>query len=157
MSADAPRRWGLRSLVLSSEVARESHAHLVVARKPLKLRSRRLSRVDAPRTRRTFARLESTIDVPNLIDIQRRSFERLVDPVKGGLRETIDDVSPIEDYTGNLAIQFGELAFEEPVATIEECREKDITFANRSNRRMDDFQINFLTLNLLQGADDGLS
>ncbi|CAB4346400.1 unannotated protein [freshwater metagenome] len=88
-----------------------------------------MSRVDTPRTRRTFARLESTIDVPNLIDIQRRSFERLVDPVKGGLRETIDDVSPIEDYTGNLAIQFGELAFEEPVATIEECREKDITYA----------------------------
>ncbi len=88
-----------------------------------------MSRVDTPRTRRTFARLESTIDVPNLIDIQRRSFERLVDPTKGGLRETIDDVSPIEDYTGNLAIQFGELAFEEPAATIEECREKDITYS----------------------------
>ncbi|MDP5033365.1 MAG: DNA-directed RNA polymerase subunit beta, partial [Solirubrobacteraceae bacterium] len=88
-----------------------------------------MSRVDTPRTRRSFARLESTIDVPNLIDIQRRSFERLVDPVKGGLRETIDDVSPIEDYTGNLAIQFGELAFEEPAATIEECREKDITYS----------------------------
>ena len=88
-----------------------------------------MSRVDAPRTRRSFARLESPIDVPNLIDIQRRSFERLVDPEKGGLRETIDDVSPIEDYTGNLAIQFGELAFEEPAATIEECREKDITYS----------------------------
>ena len=100
-----------------------------LSRKPLNFRRRRLSRVDAPRTRRSFARLESTIEVPNLIDIQRRSFERLVDPEKGGLRETIDDVSPIEDYTGNLAIQFGELAFEEPVATIEECREKDITYA----------------------------
>ena len=98
-------------------------------RKPLNFRRRRLSRVDAPRTRRSFARLESTIDVPNLIDIQIRSFERLVDCKNGGLRETIDDVSPIEDYTGNLAIQFGELAFEEPAATIEECREKDITYS----------------------------
>ncbi len=82
-----------------------------------------------PRTRRTFARLNKPLDVPNLIDIQRRSFEWLTDPVSGGLRETIDDISPIEDYTGNLAVQFGEFVFDEPVAPIEECREKDLTFA----------------------------
>src|SRR5206468_6134298 len=78
-----------------------------------------------PRTRRTFARLNKPLDVPNLIDIQRRSFEWLTDAEKGGLRETIDDISPIEDYTGNLAVQFGEFVFDEPVAPIEECREKD--------------------------------
>ncbi len=88
-----------------------------------------MSRVDAPRTRRSFARLASSIEVPNLIDIQLRSFARLVDPEKGGLRETIDDVSPIEDYTGNLAIQFGELSFEEPAQSIAECREKDVTYS----------------------------
>ena len=81
------------------------------------------------RTRRSFARLDKILDVPNLIDIQRRSFEWLTDPEKGGLRETIDDISPIEDYTGNLAVQFGEFTFDEPVATIEECREKDLTYA----------------------------
>ena len=70
--------------------------------------------VDAPRTRRTFARLEKVLEVPNLIDIQRRSFEWLTDPEKGGLRETIDDISPIEDYTGNLAVDFGEFHFDEP-------------------------------------------
>ena len=64
----------------------------------------------APRTRRSFARLNKVLDVPNLIDIQRRSFEWLTDPKTGGLRETIDDISPIEDYTGNLAVQFGELS-----------------------------------------------
>ena len=53
--------------------------------------------LDAPRTRRSFARLEKVLDVPNLIDIQRRSFAWLVDPENGGLRETIDDISPIED------------------------------------------------------------
>ncbi len=88
-----------------------------------------MSRVDAPRRRRSFARLASSIEVPNLIDIQLRSFARLVDPKKGGLRETIDDVSPIEDYTGNLAIQFGELSFEEPAQSIAECREKDVTYS----------------------------
>src|ERR1700722_6888271 len=88
-------------------------------------RSRFLAAVDALRTRRTFARLDKTVDVPNLIDIQRRSFEWLTDPEKGGLRETIDDISPIEDYTGNLAVQFGEFVFDEPVASLEQCREKD--------------------------------
>ncbi|HEX8123296.1 MAG TPA: DNA-directed RNA polymerase subunit beta, partial [Solirubrobacteraceae bacterium] len=85
--------------------------------------------VDAPRVRRSFARLNKVLDVPNLIAIQRRSFEWLTDPETGGLRETIDDISPIEDYTGNLAVQFGEFVFDDPVATLEECREKDLTYA----------------------------
>jgi DNA-directed RNA polymerase subunit beta len=88
-----------------------------------------LAAADALRTRRTFARLSKSLDVPNLIDIQRRSFEWLTDPKTGGLRETIDDISPIEDYTGNLAVQFGEFVFDEPVASLEQCREKDLTYA----------------------------
>jgi DNA-directed RNA polymerase subunit beta len=88
-----------------------------------------LAVADALRTRRTFARLHTPLDVPNLIDIQRRSFEWLTDPEKGGLRETIDDISPIEDYTGNLAVQFGQFVFDEPVASLAQCREKDLTYA----------------------------
>ena len=88
-----------------------------------------MPRLEAPRTRRTFARLNNVLEVPNLIDIQRKSFEWLTDPVAGGLRETIDDISPIEDYTGNLAVQFGEFTFDEPVASLEQCREKDLTYA----------------------------
>ncbi len=88
-----------------------------------------MARVDASKVRRSFSRLENRLEVPNLIDIQRRSFEWLVDTEKGGLRETIDDVSPIEDYTGNLAVVFEEITFDDPVATIAECREKDLTYA----------------------------
>jgi DNA-directed RNA polymerase subunit beta len=88
-----------------------------------------LARVDLPRQRRSFASLENALELPNLIDIQRRSFEWLVDAQKGGLRETINDISPIEDYTGNLAVVFGELWFEEPPVSIEECREKDLTYS----------------------------
>ena len=83
----------------------------------------------APRTRRSFARLNKVLEVPNLIDIQRKSFAWLTDPDGGGLRETIDDISPIEDYTGNLAVQFGEFTFDDPVASLEQCREKDLTYA----------------------------
>ena len=85
-----------------------------------------MARADAPRQRRNFARLEKPLELPTLIDIQRRSFEWLVDTSKGGLRETIDDVSPIEDYTGNLAVVFEDISFDEPVASIEECREKQV-------------------------------
>ena len=88
-----------------------------------------MATAEAPRTRRSFARLNQVLEVPNLIDIQRRSFEWLTDTESGGLRETIDDVSPIEDYTGNLAVQFGEFQFDAPIASIEQCREKDLTYA----------------------------
>jgi DNA-directed RNA polymerase subunit beta len=88
-----------------------------------------LATAHAPRTRRSFARLNKVLEVPNLIDIQRKSFAWLTDPKAGGLRETIDDISPIEDYTGNLAVQFGEFTFDEPIASLEQCREKDLTYA----------------------------
>jgi len=92
-----------------------------------------LARVDLPRHRKSFATLENALELPNLIDIQRSSFEWLTDPQKGGLRETIDDISPIEDYTGNLAVVFGELWFDEPPASIAECREKDLIYSRPLN------------------------
>ena len=78
-----------------------------------------MARVDALRQRKAFASLENVLDLPNLIDIQRKSFEWLTEPKAGGLRETIDDISPIEDYTGNLAVVFGEFRFDDPPASIE--------------------------------------
>jgi DNA-directed RNA polymerase subunit beta len=87
----------------------------------------------APATRRSFSRLPQPLEVPHLIDIQRRSFEALTDPKDGMLRATIDDISPIEDYTGNLAIVFGDFKFDEPTHSIAECREKDITYSRPLN------------------------
>ena len=49
------------------------------------------------------------------------------------LRETINDISPIEDYTGNLAIEFGAFEFGEPGNTVAECREKDVTYSRPLN------------------------
>jgi DNA-directed RNA polymerase subunit beta len=93
-----------------------------------------LARVNpAPVTRRSFSRLENPLEVPHLIDIQRRSFSELTDPKKGLLRETIDDISPIEDYTGNLAIVFGEFKFDDPAHSVDDCREKDMTYSRPLN------------------------
>ena len=92
-----------------------------------------MARSHAPVTRRSYSRLPNPLDVPHLIDIQRRSFTALTDPKSGLLRSTIDDISPIEDYTGNLAIVFGDFKFEEATHTIAECREKDITYSRPLN------------------------
>ena len=64
----------------------------------------------APRARKSFSRLKHVLDLPNLIDIQKASFDWFLNE---GLRETIDDISPIEDYTGTLAVEFGDYEFGE--------------------------------------------
>jgi DNA-directed RNA polymerase subunit beta len=83
------------------------------------------TRVAAPRARKSFSRLKHVLDLPNLIDIQKASFDWFLNE---GLRETIDDISPIEDYTGTLAVEFGEYKFGDPPVGIQECREKDLTY-----------------------------
>jgi DNA-directed RNA polymerase subunit beta len=83
------------------------------------------TRVAAPSARTSFSRLKHVLDLPNLIDIQKASFQWFLDE---GLRETIDDISPIEDYTGTLAVEFGSYTFGEPQFSIKECREKDLTY-----------------------------
>ncbi len=80
----------------------------------------------APRPpRKSFSRLKHVLDLPNLIDIQRASFQWFMDE---GLRETIDDISPIQDYTGTLAVEFADYEFGPPPVSIKECREKDLTY-----------------------------
>ncbi|MFH0916564.1 MAG: DNA-directed RNA polymerase subunit beta [bacterium] len=79
-----------------------------------------------PRPRKSFSSLPQILDVPNLIAIQTDSFDWFKNQ---GLRETIDDINPIEDYTGNYAVEFGEYQFHEPALTLKECRDKDQTYA----------------------------
>jgi DNA-directed RNA polymerase subunit beta len=83
------------------------------------------TKVAARRERKSFSRLDHVLEVPNLIDIQKASFEWFLEE---GLRETIDDISPIQDYTGTLAVEFGEYRFGDPPFSIRECREKDMTY-----------------------------
>ncbi len=79
----------------------------------------------APRARKSFSRLKHVLDLPNLIDIQKASFRWFLEE---GLRDTIDDISPIEDYTGTLAVEFAEYEFGDSQFSIQECREKDMTY-----------------------------
>ncbi len=89
----------------------------------------------SPRVRRTFSKLEKVLDVPNLIDIQKASFRWFMgdpsDPESlrsSGLRETIDDISPIRDYSERLEVSLGEYSLGDPVVSERECREKDLSY-----------------------------
>jgi DNA-directed RNA polymerase subunit beta len=77
------------------------------------------------RQRRTFAKIPEVLDVPNLIALQRDSFKWFLDE---GLHETFQDISPIEDFTGNLAVEFGAHEFGDPKYSVEECKEKDMSY-----------------------------
>jgi DNA-directed RNA polymerase subunit beta len=79
------------------------------------------------RVRRDFAKIPEILTVPNLIDIQMRSYDWFRTE---GLREVFEDISPIEDFTGNLAVEFGDHQFQEPKYDVEECKEKDMTYSS---------------------------
>jgi DNA-directed RNA polymerase subunit beta len=79
------------------------------------------------RVRRNFAKIPEILPVPNLIDIQKKSYDWFSTE---GLREVFEDISPIEDFTGNLAVEFGEHQFQEPKYDVDECKEKDMTYSS---------------------------
>jgi DNA-directed RNA polymerase subunit beta len=79
-----------------------------------------------PKPRKPFSKLPYILDLPNLIAVQTESFEWFK---THGLKETIEDINPIEDYTGNFAVEFGEYQFNEPTLSLKECRDKDQTYA----------------------------
>jgi DNA-directed RNA polymerase subunit beta len=70
--------------------------------------------------------MQPILDVPELIAIQLESFKWFTED---GLRETIEDINPIEDYTQKYAVEFGEYEFRDPPLSLEECRDKDQTHA----------------------------
>ncbi|HVE91544.1 MAG TPA: DNA-directed RNA polymerase subunit beta [Actinomycetota bacterium] len=78
------------------------------------------------RQRLSFQKIKDILDLPDLIGIQRDSFAAFKSE---GIGEAFRDVSPIEDFTGNLALEFSGHWFEEPKHSVEECREKDITYS----------------------------
>jgi DNA-directed RNA polymerase subunit beta len=79
------------------------------------------------RKRHPYARLQFTdIQLPDLVEIQRNSFGRFLEE---GIRQTFTEISPIEDYTGSYAVEFGEHRFDDPPVSQEECMSKDKTYA----------------------------
>ncbi|QXQ15658.1 DNA-directed RNA polymerase subunit beta [Skermania piniformis] len=96
----------------------------------------------APR-RVSFAKIREPLEVPGLLDLQTDSFEWLVGTpqwreraaargeteVIGGLEEILAELSPIEDFSGSMSLSFSDPRFDEVKASVEECKDKDMTYA----------------------------
>ena len=78
--------------------------------------------------RMTFSQSKEVLEMPNLIEIQKDSYRWFL---KEGLREAFDDISPIQDFAGHMSLEFVnfKLCEEEKKYTIEECKERDATYA----------------------------
>ena len=77
------------------------------------------------RKRVSFGKIPEAMELPNLISVQRESFERFKDE---GLREAFKESNPIQSQNHVLEVTFGEHQFGDPAHTVEECREKDMTY-----------------------------
>ncbi len=77
------------------------------------------------RERRSFAKIPDVMDVPNLIAIQTESFDWFKNE---GLSQALQDICPIENSTKDMAVEFGRHEFGEPKYTVDECKEKDVSY-----------------------------
>jgi DNA-directed RNA polymerase subunit beta len=78
------------------------------------------------RKRHTFAKIPDVLNLPDLIELQKASFKWFI---SDGLKDAFDSISPIKDFTGNLVLEFGEHSLGEPKYSVEECRERDMTYS----------------------------
>jgi len=75
--------------------------------------------------RYNFGKIKKIMEIPHLLDIQRKSFEWFLNE---GLKEALQDISPIEDFTGTMSLSFGSYSFGEINASPDECKMKDLTY-----------------------------
>ena len=79
------------------------------------------------RVRKSFATIDEVVEMPDLIEVQKNSYERFL---KEDLREVLNDVSPIYDFNDNLKLEFVDYSLDKtPKYSLEECRERDMTYA----------------------------
>jgi len=78
------------------------------------------------RQRRSYARISGVLELPNLIEIQTASYDWFLEE---GLKEMFNDISPIEDFTGNLSLEFIDYSLGEPKYPVEESKERDVTYS----------------------------
>ncbi len=78
------------------------------------------------RERRCYAKTKNGIELGNLLEIQKKSYNWFIEE---GIKEVFDDIFPVESFTGNLSLEFGNYSFEAPRYTIKGCKERYATYA----------------------------
>ncbi|HBK54603.1 MAG TPA: hypothetical protein DDZ44_11765, partial [Syntrophomonas wolfei] len=76
-------------------------------------------------SRLSYSRIKEPVELPNLIQIQKNSYDWFLEH---GLREALQEVFPISDFTGNLELGFLDYSMGEPKYSINECKERDVSY-----------------------------
>lgn len=92
----------------------------------VKLLTSQLVQYGRYRQRRSYARISEVLDLPNLIEIQTASYEWFLEE---GLKEMFTDISPIEDFSGNLSLEFIDYSLGDYKYPVEESKERDVTYS----------------------------
>ena len=78
------------------------------------------------RKRRSFSRIKKTYELKDLLEIQKKSYQWFIEK---GIKEVLEDLFPVENFSGTLSLEFGDYHFDEPRYTIKESRDRETTFA----------------------------
>ena len=78
------------------------------------------------RERRNFSKLKNRFELSNLLEIQKDSFQKFLDE---GIKEVFEDIFPVESFSGSLSLEFGEYTLEEPRYSVNESKERRVTYA----------------------------
>ena len=86
----------------------------------------KIKKVNEYRERRDFSRVTNSLELADLLEIQTKSYDWFI---RDGIKEVLEEISPVENFSGTLSLEFGEYSFDEPRHTIKECKEKKTTYA----------------------------
>ena len=78
------------------------------------------------RERKTFSRVKNTLELTDLLEIQKKSYQRFLEE---GIKEVFEDLFPVESFTGNISLELGEYYFETPRYTVKEAKERMVNYA----------------------------
>ena len=79
------------------------------------------------RKRRNFSMIKNSLELDNLLQIQKESYQWFIDT---GIKEVFEDLFPIESFSGSLSLEFGEYEFDTPRYSLKECKDRQITYAS---------------------------
>ena len=78
------------------------------------------------RERRSFAKTKNTLELNDLLEIQKKSYQTFLTE---GIKEVFDDLFPVESFTGNISLEFGDYSFDEPRYSVKEAKERMVNYA----------------------------
>lgn len=87
----------------------------------------KIKRVSKDRERRDFSKIENSIELKNLLEIQKKSYQWFSTE---GIKEVFDELFPVENFAGTLSLEIGEYSFDSPRLSIKECKERKSTYAS---------------------------